>query len=342
MTTEISARTIIKVVLIVLAVVFIFILRDVIFVFLFSVFLAAAITPMVSWFERRRVPRLVAVLGIYLFCCALIVLLLSFVVPVAANELNQLTQALPEFFEHRLETDSNSERYLVFMEELQHFLKEASDYLTVSPGSITTLFVDTLSGLILLISIVVISFYFSVMEHGVVSFFKSVVPKVHEDYVTQLWHRIESKVGRWFRGQLLLALIVGSIVYLGLSILGVKYALLLGVVAMLLELVPFVGPIIAAIPAILLAFLQAPMMALWVAVLYLVIQQLENQFLAPLILGKSTDMHPITVIIALLIGAKVAGILGMLLAVPVAVVLMEIFEDLAQQRRHLPSTPMPT
>ena len=333
MTIDISARTIIKIVLIFLSVFFVFILRDVIFVVLFSVFLAAAISPPISWLCKKRIPRLVSAVIIYVFFIALVSVFLTFVVPIIAGELSQLTQALPRYFENSIETASTSSRYLDFIAQLQAFLERASDYLEVSSGSITTLLVNIFGGLIYFISVFVISFYFSVMEHGVASFFKSIVPHVHEEYILGLWNRVNTKVGKWFQGQLLLALIIGIVVYVGPALLNVKYALLLGIVAMAFELIPFVGPIMASIPAIALAFLQRPLLALWVLLFYVIMQQLENQLLSPLILGKSTGMHPVSVIIALLIGGGLAGILGVLLAVPVAVVLVEGFEDLAQQRR---------
>ena len=99
---------------------------------------------------------------------------------------------------------------------------------------------------------------------------------------------------------------------------------------MVFELIPYVGPIMAAVPAVTLAFLQAPIMGLWVLLFYVAVQQVENQLLTPFILGKTTGLHPVAVVIALLIGGKLAGILGILLAVPVAVVVVEIFDDLAE------------
>jgi len=144
--------------------------------------------------------------------------------------------------------------------------------------------------------------------------------------------RSERKVGRWLQGQLLLALTVGLMVFVGLSLLGIKYALVLGIIAMIMELVPIVGPVIAAIPAVILALLQAPVMGIWVVLFYAVVQQFENHILTPLIMGRATGLNPVTVIIALLIGAKLAGILGIVLAVPVAVVIVEILDDIAKRK----------
>ena len=193
--------------------------------------------------------------------------------------------------------------------------------------------ISVFGGIVSFLSILVISFYLSVMRQGIPDFLRSVLPDAYEKYAIGLWHRAEIKVGKWFQGQLLLALSVGLAVFIGLSLFHVKYALLLGIIAMAFELVPIVGPVMSAIPAIALAFMDRPMLGVWVFVFYLALQQTESHVLAPLILGKTIGLHPVTVVIALLIGGKLAGILGILLAVPVAVIVVEVLDDIAEQRQ---------
>lgn len=170
------------------------------------------------------------------------------------------------------------------------------------------------------------------MKQGPAGFIRSVLPAKYEDYVISLWKRAEHKVGRWLQAQLLLALSVGFLVFVGLSLLNVKYALLLGIIATILEIVPIVGPVVSAIPGVILAFAQSPTLGLWVLVFYIAVQQVEGHILAPLILGKTLGLNPVTVIIALLIGGTLAGIIGILLSVPVAVVIVEILDDMAKQK----------
>jgi predicted PurR-regulated permease PerM len=198
--------------------------------------------------------------------------------------------------------------------------------------SVLNLIVNVFGGLLSFIAIIIISFYLSVMRQGVSNFIKSVLSEKYENYVIGLWRRSERKVGRWLQGQLLLSLSVGLMVFVGLSLLHIKYALLLGIVAMLLEIIPIAGPVISAVPGILLAFAQSPTLGIWVVVFYIAVQQIESHVFTPLILGKTLGLNPITVIIALLIGGTVAGILGIILAVPAAVVIVEILDDLARQK----------
>ena len=124
------------------------------------------------------------------------------------------------------------------------------------------------------------------------------------------------------------------VVFVGLSLLGVKYALLLGILAMLLEIVPIVGPVISAIPGVILAFSQSPTLGVWVLIFYVAVQQVENHIFTPLILGKTIGLNPVTVILALLIGGKLAGILGIILSIPMAVVIVEILDDMVKQKEH--------
>jgi predicted PurR-regulated permease PerM len=139
--------------------------------------------------------------------------------------------------------------------------------------------------------------------------------------------RVQDKLGLWLRAQLLLSGIIFLVTWIGLLILGVKYSLVLALIAGITEVIPFIGPIIGAIPAVLLAFLQSPIKALLVLILYLVIQQLEGNILVPKVMQKTVGLNPIVVIVVILLGAKIAGVLGALLSIPVAVAIMTIAGD---------------
>ncbi|MBL7155340.1 MAG: AI-2E family transporter, partial [Candidatus Portnoybacteria bacterium] len=178
-----------------------------------------------------------------------------------------------------------------------------------------------------------ISFYLAVQEKGAKRFLVSLTPNEHQSYLADLIERIESKIGGWLRGQLLLMFIIGCLTYIGLYFLGVKYALTLALVAALLEIIPYIGPILAAIPAVILAFFQSPFLALLVILLYIVIQQLENYIIVPQVMKRAVGLNPVVIIIVMLIGAKLAGLLGIILAVPVTAAAAEFLKDL--QKREI-------
>ncbi len=334
---HIHAATVIKIIVIILFFLFLYLLRDVILILLFSIIIASAVSPFADWLQKNKIPRLLGVLLLYLTFFTLVVFLLSLIVPFISVQVSDLTQALPKFIASisgALEKaqQTTTSRYFDFLSEIQNALDSFSEFLQISSQSVLNIIINIFGGVFSFIAVIVISFYLSVMKQGIASFLGSVVPEKYEDYIIGLWRRTERKVGRWFQGQLLLALTVGLVVFVGLSLFNIKYALILGIIAMMLEIIPIVGPVVSAIPGIILAFSQSPTLGLWVLVFYVAVQQAENHILAPFILGKSLGLNPITVIIAILIGAKMAGILGIILSVPVAVVIVEILDDLAKQK----------
>lgn len=335
---HISTGTILRGLFWVIFFIFLYILKDVIIIFLFAIIIASAITPFANWLDSRGFPRLFGVLGLYLVMFGLIIFVLSLVVPFFADEISQLSITLPKIVERLSssleDVQQGSPQYFDFISEIQNILDTFSIYLQQSSQSVFSIVISIFGGVMSFVAIVVISFYLSVMKRGIENFIESVMPARHEAYVMNLWKRSEAKVGRWIQGQLLLALIVGLTVYIGLSLMGIKFALLMGILAMAFEIVPIVGPVLAAIPAVFLAFLQDPGLGLWVILFYVAVQQLENHLLVPVVLGKTTGLNPVVVIMALLIGNQIAGISGMILSVPIATVIVEMLEDLAKQKEE--------
>lgn len=331
---DISTASVFRAILVILAFFLLYQLSDVLVILLFSVVVASAVSPFVSWFQKRGIPRIIAALSLYLAVLGAIVVLSSLILPSVTSDLSNMTTFLSKAttqISTSLDTvQQGSPKYFDFVAEIQNILASLASYLQQFSQSALGLAVSVFGGLFSFVAILVISFYLSVMKNGIENFLASVVPERYEEYVTNLWRRVEIKVGLWLQGQMLLALIVGLLVFVGLTLLKVKFALLFGILAMALEIVPIAGPVIAAIPAILMAFVQAPTLGLWVLVMWVVIQQTESHALVPLILGKTTGLNPVVVILAILTGAQLAGIAGALLAVPVATIFVEILDDMAR------------
>lgn len=331
----VSAATVAKVVAVVILFGVAYLLRDVLVVLLLAFIIASAAGPFADWMEEKRVPRLVSVLGLYVAFFSLLTIFLSLVIPVAASELNQITLNLPRLFNSVsdvLETAQQSSHYFDFLRELQSVLDSAGQYLQFSSQSILNLIISVFGGLVSFVAVIVISFYLSVMRHGIQAFVRSVLPSRYEEYTIRLWKRGERKIGRWLQGQAVLALTIGLMVFIGLSVLGIRYALLLAILAMVLEIVPVVGPVLSAIPAIAIAFTQSLGLGIWTLIFFAFVHQIENHVITPMVLGRAVGLNPITVIISLLIGAKIAGILGVLLAVPVAVIIVELLDDVVRSK----------
>ena len=339
---EISAASILKAILLVLFFVFLYLLKDVIIIVFFAIIVASAISPFANWLDSKKFPRLLGVLLLYLSVLGLIVLVFSLVIPFVSEDISQLSVALPQLLEKAStaleEAQSSSPKFLDFVSELQNMLDGLSSYLQQAAQSIVGMVISILGGVMSFIAILIISFYLSVTRKGVEGFLGSVVPEKYENYIVDLWKRSEAKVGQWLQGQLLLALLIGLMVYVGLALMGIKFALVLGILAMLLEVVPIIGPVIAAIPAVFFAFMQSPSLGLWVILFYVIVQQLENHILVPLVFGKTIGLNPVVVIIALLVGSQLAGIVGMILAVPIATIIVEMLDDLAKHKESRRTT----
>ncbi len=174
---------------------------------------------------------------------------------------------------------------------------------------------------------VVLSFYLTASKDGVKKFLVAVFPEAVEYKVVNLYERTKRRIGKWFQAQLALSLIVGSAAFIGLSLLGVRFALILGLIAGLLELIPIVGPIFAGALAVTVALASSLMLGLYTLLLFLGIQQLENNVLVPLVMRKQTGVHPVMILVAILGGAQIAGLVGVLLAVPTAVFIQEMGEE---------------
>ena len=340
---DISTSSVLRAILLVLLFVFLYILKDVLIIFLFAIIIASAISPFANWLDDKGFPRVLGVLILNLVIVGLGVFVLSLVIPYITDDINRLIGTLPQVVQQvstsLQSAQSKSPQYLDFLSEIQNLLDTLSSYLQQASQSVVSLIVDVFGGVFSALAILIISFYLSVTRKGIETFLDSVIPEKYECYVISLWKRAEHKVGKWLQGQLLLGLIVGLIVYVGLSLLKIKFALILAVSMIFLELVPMVGPVIGAVPAVLLAFLQSPALGLWVLLFYVVVQQLENHVLVPLILGRTLNLNPVVVIIALLVGNELAGIPGMVLAVPMATIIVEMIDDVARRKESRRSAP---
>ncbi len=170
-------------------------------------------------------------------------------------------------------------------------------------------------------------------EDGVGKFLKSISPIKHEKYITALWKRSQKKIGLWMQGQLVLAAIIGMLVYLGLLIINVPNALLLATLAAAFEIIPLFGPILASIPAIIIAYTTGDLTtALIVAGLYIIVHQFENQLIYPLVVKKVVGVSPVVSIVALAAGFHLAGFIGLILAVPISAVITEFLSDFEKDK----------
>lgn len=341
---SINSGTIVRVILFLLLLLFLYFFRDLVLIILTAIVIASSIEPLAKWFIKRKIPRVLSVILVYLLVAGIFVGLFVVFVPLILEEISYLSKSLPEYLDSLNFWPSLNETGLFSQEVIQSLSTSFSFDDVISGLKLATNYTanglwqtvnSIFGGLISFILIIVFSFYFAAQEYGIINFLRVVTPLKQEKYILDLWRRSQLKIGKWMQGQILLALFIGLLVYLGLMILGVKYSFLLAILAVLAELIPLFGPILASIPAILIGFFDGGVsLGLMVLGLYIIIQQFENHLIYPLVVKKVVGVSPLLVIIALLVGAQLAGFLGIIIAVPVAAVLMEFVNDLGKNKNR--------
>lgn len=342
-TITIASGTIIRTLLFLLLAAGVYFFWDLVLVVFMAIVIASAAEPAIKALCRLKIPRLLAVMVIYIVCIAGVGALLFFFIPSVLEDAASFLTTIPTSFNTKdilgPFIDNNSS---VAYSGIENF--SASFSLSDIVDNFRTTLAQSSTGLLSVaraifgsimsfVLVIVLSFYFSVQKNGVENFLRIVVPIQHEQYVIDLWKRSQYKIGRWMQGQFVLALVVGVLVYLGLMIFNVKHALLLALLAAVFEIIPVFGPILAAIPAVLLSFVEGgPTAALLIAGFYTLVQQFENHLIYPLVVRKVVGVPPLVVILALIIGVRLAGFLGALLSVPVTATLLEFVHDIERSR----------
>ena len=329
---NITAGSIIKVILFGLLIFLLWYLRDIVLVVLCAIVIASAMEPAIRYFTNHGLHRLLAVILMYLLVGGVFFSILFFFIPPILSDAATFLKQLPATLSSINISDS-THGLLPWGSVADTFssadlLQNISSTISSTTGGIFNTVSAFFGGLTSFVLIVVFSIYFSVQETGVDDFLRIVTPASNQVYVLNLWKRSQEKIGKWIQGQLILAAIVGVLLYLGLVILGVPHALLLALLAAAFELIPVFGQFIAAVPAVAVAFADGGATeALLVAGLYIVIQQFESNLIYPVVVKKVVGIPPLLVILSLLIGFKLVGFLGVLLSVPIAGAIQEYVSD---------------
>jgi len=308
---EISHKTIIFLLLLFFGLWFLFQIKDILFLMFIAFIIMSALRPIIDFLEKKRVPRFVAIFLIYVVIFGFIGVSLAGVIPSFILQTTHLAQNFPSVVARVLpywNFDFNS-----FSQQLapigENILKVTA---TIFSNIVTTM------------TVMVFSFYFLLERRQVDTFLAVFMGEEAAKTVGIVIERIEGKLGSWVQGQLILMVFIGVLVYVGLLLLRVEFALPLAILAGLFEIVPTIGPIVSAIPAIIVGLATSPVLAVSVVVLYIVVQQIENNIVVPFITKKSVGLPPLVTIVALMVGAKLAGIAGAILAVPVVLIIQEV------------------
>jgi len=338
---NITAIGVVKIILIFIVFYFLFLIREILAVLFVSLIFASAVDPWVDWLQKRKVPRGISIMLIYLTGLSAVVSVIYLIIPPIIMQVNDLIANFPSIFEKVLSGFEYLRTYSMehgILDSVRENFGSIGSNMQKAAGGVFSTVSGIFGGIVSFFLILVMTFYMVVEENALKKIVWSIAPEKHQIYIMQLVNRMQKKVGLWLRGQLILSLIIFALTYAGLLILGVDYALVLALIAGMTEFVPYLGPILASIPAIFLAFTQEPILAVFVGVLYYIIQLMENHIIVPKLMQKVVGLNPIVSIAVLLIGFKVAGVLGAILSIPVAtavsVFIRDVFENKANSHSN--------
>ncbi|MBL7053862.1 AI-2E family transporter [Patescibacteria group bacterium] len=327
---KIDVWSILKIAIILLIAVFLYFIRDILFIIFIAGLLATIISPMIAFFERKKIPRFLGTLFVYIGVFMILALVGVTVVPTVISQGKVLSEQLPELLSSIL-SKIQPESQAQFADIVDKwFAKSSLDAMSIFSV------LGTVAGQVLsFVMIFVLAFYLSIRKKGVETAANLLIPDKYQKFFKNFINSVQKEIGAWARGLAMLCLFVGIMVYVGLTILGVKYALTLAVIAALVEIIPYIGPWIGLLIAIIITLAQSPALVLFVVGLYLIIQQIENILISPYIMHKAVGLDPLIIILALMVGGKLAGPIGMIVAVPCATIFSILLRYYIEHKQKL-------
>ena len=309
--------------------------------FIFSIILAYLLNPIVQIFEKRKIPRILSVIIVYLLFLALILVFALVLMPRLIKDIKVLVVNLPYYslqfqkmFKSFQETYINSNLPQGLKDVIDESIINLQNLIIVNLQSVLDAVVNVFSKLFNIIIVPVIVFY--LLKDA--EYFKKqsllLLPKKYRNKAILLFRDIDNAFGKFIRGQIIIAIFVGILTTTALSILNVKYAVFLGLFAGIANVIPYFGPFIGIIPTVIFALFDSPAKALYAAAAFILIQQIESGILTPKIIGESVGVHPVYVILSLFVGGKLMGIVGMILAVPMLVAIKLTVRHLLRYVKH--------
>ncbi len=336
-TISVASTTIIRFFLIVLAFWVAYVVRDVLLLVFIALILTAILHPLASWGESRHIPRGVTVFFVYLFAAALFVGVGLLLFPLLSQEISQIQDNFLNYWEQIIawlppgvgESVKNWTAHNVT--EITSTVKSGIG--TTIMGVLST--VEGVFGAIGSIGLVLVLAYFMVVEHGAMHrLISNFVPDHQHPLAERMIENIERRLGGWVRGQLLLALIIGTLVFISLALIGVPYAFALAVLAGLLEFIPYIGPMIAGVFGIFFALTLSPTLALFTALAYYIIQLLEGHYIVPKVMEHAAGISPIISLVSIFLCFELFGLVGVFLGVPIAALVIAVVESLDRPSQY--------
>ncbi len=329
---DISWNSILKISIAIICFYIAYSIRDVFIWFIFALAISILFNPAINFLQKRMIPRFLASVFIYLSVFGLFSFLIYLMVPLFNSEIGQFLKSFPEYFE-KISPPLKGLGFQTF-NDINSFMHGLSDSLQKMSENIFNIIFAIFGGFSSFIFVFTTAFFISIEEKAIEKTLILVFPKKYEAYVLSLWERCESKISGWFGARVLASLFVGSLSYLALLIFNVKYPALLGLFAGVFNFVPFVGPLVTGILFFVIVAPTEMLKSIFVVITFIIIQQIENNILSPFLMRKIIGVPPALVLISLLVGAKLWGVMGAFLAIPLFGILFEFLREFLEKRRE--------
>lgn len=289
-------------------------LKSVLLMFFTAVIVAIAMDQAIMHLEKRGIKRILAAVILYVIVALVVALAVMSIVPPLASELKNVV------VDYSAEELIVPEKVAKF--DILPYIQTLSGSVTDSPSAVLSTVIKTASSLTTFLVVFFVAFFLTIQKGGVRSFVIPFIPVTHQAKVGRFWDKLQQRVGHWLWGKTLSSIVVGVVTFLGLWILGIPYALSLALVALILNYIPFVGPIIAAVPSVLLGFNISILVAIVVVFLYILINAIFEPFiLNPLFMKRAIEINPAFLILSVISGGYLGGVLGIIISIPVAAIL---------------------
>lgn len=311
---EISHKTIIFTLLVLGGIIFLYQIRDIIMMLFVALLITVILNPLVTKLSRFKIPRSLSVLIVYLLFFTIIIGAFAGIVPSVIEQTTNFASSLPEFIKHFNIPKAISDQIT------SQVLSKVADL----PASILGIGINVVTNIFTILTVLTFAFYLLMLRNKVDGQLGILTNESKAKKISDFIDELEKRLGGWARGQLALMIIIGVLSFIGLTALKIPFALPLSIFAGLMEIVPYLGPIIGGAPSVIVGFGISPVLGLATIALVAITHQLENYVLAPKIIEKSVGVSPIVTLVSLAVGFKLAGITGVLLSVPI-VITLEIF-----------------
>lgn len=298
---------------------FLYSLKEIVFIVFLAYIFVAALSPPVDFLHRKGLPRVIAIILIYLIILLPVAAFNYYVLPPLAGQTQQFFEDLPKYIEELTQA-------LNINFSPQQFRTFVTSRLADIISNATTFAFAVFGGVFAIITFIFINFYWLLDHKKVHGAIAALFPDKKK--TSLILNRIENKLGAWARGQLILSVAVAFMTWIALLMIGIPYALPIAIFAGIIEFIPAIGPIIGFTPAFILAYTISPLTLLFVVIAYIIIQIIEGNILVPKVMQQAVGLHPLVVLLGLVIGAQLLGLMGAIISIPVITLAAVVIKEL--------------